>query len=422
MIPLHDIQAEKELLSSALFKESAIYKLMECDESMFYGGDNRAIFTAMQDLYTADQRIDMASLRMALAGKVNDAYLAELATCAPVVNVDYIITELRGKAYKRELMDLAKDLYKSVQTNGMEFNDFMERIIKINEELNAPVDSMFTTMADMSDMNLDDIFVADNYVKTKIPSLDGRIIGLFKGQLIVIAAPPGMGKTTLAWQIACNIHDSIFISMEMKRQELYAKLLSRYTGISTLKIESKCCTDDEIRKLVRAQQDVKRDIRLTLFDSDMPYFKLLNTLKKMCKQKPVSVIIIDYLQLIEGAPGENKEDRISTITRTCKKLAFGLNIPVVLLSQLTKDVLKEGREPTLGDLRGSGAIGQDADMVIFLYEKDVAGSKNHFCTVAKLRKGAIGTVGDLQFNKACSRFDSIDYAHSDTIQPGYFQD
>lgn len=418
MNALYDINAEKELLSSALFKESSIYKLMDCDESLFYHGDNRAVFNAMSELYIANQHIDLASLRMILSGKVNDAYLAELAVLPPVINVDFVIHGLKQKAYKRELMDLSKDLYKSVQSNAIEFQDFMNRIIEIYEEINAPNESAYTTMAEMSDMNLDDIFLSDNYVTTGIPSLDRRIVGLFKGQLVVIAAPPGMGKTTLAWQIASNIHDSIFISMEMKRQELYAKLLSRYTGIDTLKIEAKRCDDNEIRRLVKAQHEIKRDIKLTLFDKDMPYFAMMNTIKKIHKQKPASVIVIDYLQLIEGAPGENKEDRISTITRTCKKLAFGLNVPVILLSQLTKDVLKEGRAPTLGDLRGSGAIGQDADVVIFLYETESSGIKTHHVETAKVRKGAIGHIGDLQFNKQASRFDSIDVIHNTE----YFQD
>lgn len=415
--PLFDIAAEKELLASAIFKENAVYKLMECDENIFYSSENRTVFLALQELYHADEKIDLSSLRLVLRDRVKSEYLVELVQCQYVANVDYIIKGLKEKAYKRELMTLSKDLYLSAKTGAIEFQDFVNRIIEINDEINSPEQSLFTTMAEMSDMNLDDIYQSGNFIKTGIPSLDHNILGMFKGQLIVLAAPPGMGKTTLAWQIACNVPDSIFISMEMKRHELYAKLLSRYTDISTLRIEGKQCTDDEIKKLIHAQNRIKNEIRLTLFDSDLGYFKMINTVKKLAKQKNVSMVAIDYLQLIEGAPGENHENRISTITRTCKKLAFNLNIPVVLLSQLTKDVLKEGREPTLGDLRGSGAIGQDADSVIFLYEKD----SDHYLTIAKLRKGQIGRVRNLVFNKVSSRFDSIDTDHDDS-STRYFQD
>lgn len=415
--PLFDIAAEKELLASAIFKENAVYKLMECDENIFYSSENRTVFLALQELYHADEKIDLSSLRLVLRDRVKSEYLIELVQCQYVANVDYIIKGLREKAYKRELMTLSRDLYSSVKSGAIEFRDFVNRIIEINDEINSPADSMFTTMAEMSDMNLDDIYQSGNFIKTGITSLDHNILGMFKGQLIVLAAPPGMGKTTLAWQIACNVPDSIFISMEMKRHELYAKLLSRYTDISTLRIEGKQCTDDEIKKLIHAQAKIKNEIRLTLFDSDLGYFKMINTIKKVAKQKNVSMVAIDYLQLIEGAPGENHENRISTVTRTCKKLAFNLNIPVILLSQLTKDVLKEGREPTLGDLRGSGAIGQDADSVIFLYEKDA----DHYLTIAKLRKGQIGRVRNLKFNKVSSRFDSIDTDHDDS-STRYFQD
>jgi replicative DNA helicase len=411
-----DISAEKELLSAAIFKDTAVYKIMECDEKIFYSHENKIIFQAMSQLYHADEKVDLSSLRLVLGDRIKPEYLADIMQCQYVANIDYIIRELKQKAYKRELMTLAKDLYVSVKSGKVEFQDFVNRIIEINDELNSPEESLFTTMAEMSDLNLDDIFQSDNYVKTGIPALDEHILGMFKGQLIVFAAPPGMGKTTLAWQIACNVPDSIFISLEMKRQELYAKLLSRYTDISTLRIEGKQCTDDEVLKLLKAKEKIKKEIRLTLFDSDLGYFKMINTVKKLAKQKNVSMVAIDYLQLIEGAPGENHENRISTVTRTCKKLAFNLNIPVVLLSQLTKDVLKEGREPTLGDLRGSGAIGQDADSVVFLYEKDA----DHYLTIGKLRKGRIGRVANLKFNKASSRFDSIDLIHA--VNPEYFQD
>lgn len=413
---MNDINAEKELLSAALFKENAIYKIMECDEKIFYSPENKIIFNALSQLYHADEKIDISSLRLVLGNKIKPEYLAEIMECHYVANIDFIIKGLKQKAYKRELMTLSKDLYTAVKNNALEFKDFVNRIIEINDELNSPEESLYTTMAEMSDMNLDDIYISDNYIKTGIPALDDRILGMFKGQLIILAAPPGMGKTTLAWQIACNVPDSIFISLEMKRQELYAKLLSRYTDISTLRIEGKQCSGDDVAKLLKAQEQIKKDIKLTLFDSDIGYFNLINNVKKLAKQKNVSMIAIDYLQLIEGAPGENNENRISAITRTCKKLAFNLNIPVVLLSQLTKDVIKEDRAPTLGDLRGSGAIGQDADIVIFLYEEN----NEHSLSIGKSRKGKIGKVGGLTFNKISSRFDSIDYRHA--ANPEYFQD
>lgn len=413
---MNDINAEKELLSAALFKENAIYKIMECDEKIFYSPENKIIFNALSQLYHADEKIDISSLRLVLGNKIKPEYLAEIMECHYVANIDFIIKGLKQKAYKRELMTLSKDLYTAVKNNRVEFKDFVNRIIEINDELNSPEESLYTTMAEMSDMNLDDIYISDNYIKTGIPALDDRILGMFKGQLIILAAPPGMGKTTLAWQIACNVPDSIFISLEMKRQELYAKLLSRYTDISTLRIEGKQCSGDDVAKLLKAQEQIKKDIKLTLFDSDIGYFNLINNVKKLAKQKNVSMIAIDYLQLIEGAPGENNENRISAITRTCKKLAFNLNIPVVLLSQLTKDVIKEDRAPTLGDLRGSGAIGQDADIVIFLYEEN----NEHSLSIGKSRKGKIGKVGGLTFNKISSRFDSIDYRHA--ANPEYFQD
>ena len=221
-----------------------------------------------------------------------------------------------------------------------------------------------------------------------------------------------MGKSTFAWNLATNINDTLFLSYEMERQELYAKLLARYSGVNSLRIEGKKCGDAEIQKLIPAIDEIKKNIRIKVYDYPLQFFRMISEIRKTCKQREVKAVFIDYLQLIDGAKGENKEDKISVITRTLKLLAKELKKPIVLLSQLTKDVLKDNRKPTLGDLRGSGAIGQDADVVIFLFENKELETQ---LTIAKGRKGGLGDIDGISFEKNFSRFVD-EYAQTEEIK------
>lgn len=408
--PPHDTQSEKDILSSALLNETALLKLMECDENIFYFIDNRKIFNAITELFNADEKVDMSSVRTFLNGSVKEDYLISLSLCPTIHGIDYLISDLEKKSYQRELMSLSKDLYNSVISGDVCFKDFINRIIEINDKMNEPKQSECITVSELSEIDFDELYKSGNYLETGILGLDEKILGLFKGQLVVVAAPPGLGKSTLALQIACNINDSVYISLEMSREELYAKILSRYSEVNSQKIEGKKCDSSEVGRLLRAREEIKKEIRLTLFDSSISFFKLISRIKKICKSGNVKTIIIDYLQLVDGAPGANQEEKISKITRTLKLLAFSLKIPVVLLSQLTKDVLKEGRAPTLGDLRGSGAIGQDADVVIFLYDdKD----NSHSISIGKCRKGQTGKLRGIEFEKKYSRFKNIETRYAD---------
>jgi replicative DNA helicase len=411
-----NIIAEKEILCTAILKQDALFRLMEYSENIFFTSENRAVFLAMQSLFNADEKIDLTTLRTVLNDKLGN-YLIDLIQSNTVVNIDYVLNDLYHKQLQRELMFISQDLYKTVQSGDISYIDFIEKIIEIHEKINAPKLSECTTMSAMTELDLDEIFNSHNYIKTKIHALDDGLIGLFNGQLVVIAAPPGCGKTTLAFQIACNIENSLFISLEMKRNELYAKLLSRYSGVNSMKIEGKTLADDDVIKLLKAKDDIKKEINITVYDFPLPFLKIMSTIRKHHKQKKINVVVIDYLQLIEGLSGENREEKISKLTRSLKLLAGELNIPIICLSQLTKDVLKEGRAPTLGDLRGSGAIGQDADVVIFLYEDK---NNNNAILIGKGRKGPTGKLSGIYFNKNYSRFENIETRYGDCQNPDYF--
>lgn len=401
-----DEKAEKEILASALFKKDVLYSLLESN-NIFYNNQHRVIFNAMSELNNLNENVDLSTLRIYLNDEKFDPLLTELAQCSLIFNHKFVIRELELKSCQRDLMLNAQDLFKSCQAGSIQYQEFIDKIIEINDLINRPARSECITMEEMTDQNLDDIFKITDFIKTGLYGLDSKIIGLFKTQLIVIAAAPGLGKTTLAWNLACNINDSLFVSYEMQRNELYAKLLSRYSGVNSLKIEGKTLNEVELIEVLRAIDQIKKTIKLTLFDYSLPFCRLMSAIRKVCKQKKINAIFIDYLQLIEGAHGENREERISNVTRSLKLLAGELKTPIILLSQLTKDVMKEGRAPTLGDIRGSGAIVQDADVVIFLYDED----EKTVLNVAKGRKGTLGTVTGIDFQKNYSRFVDIDDRH-----------
>ena len=233
------------------------------------------------------------------------------------------------------------------------------------------------------------------------------IRGFFNGQLIVIAARPGKGKSTLAWQFAQKINDgALFFSLEMGRDELYAKSISAVTDIEVDKIESKKMDSVEFAKLMKAHEGFTESMRLVLYDKPKSKSNIINTIRKEHKQRNIRVVFIDYLQLIAGGKGNNPNERIQNITMALKNLARELRIPIVLLSQLNREVEKSKRFPVLSDLRDSGAIEQDADLVLFLHEDD-----DTYLIISKGRKVNTGKVTDgngtslIYFNKKYSRFE-----------------
>ena len=248
--------------------------------------------------------------------------------------------------------------------------------------------------------------VKANFVrfKTGIPSLDDKIKWLYCGQYICIAAKPGAGKTTLGGQIAENIPNSLFMSYEMLAEEFHDILLSRKTNIDSEKLEDDTLDTFERHKIETARRELAEECTLLINDVPLKASDMFAFIKVQVKRRGVKCVVIDYAQIIPGLPGKgNQTEKYEWLSRKFKLLARELNIVVIVLSQLTKDSVRDGRAPDLSDLRGSLSFGSDADKVIFLYDipdEEGVGSGEPQMSLGKNRKGKIGKVKDFFYNKA----------------------
>ncbi len=246
-------------------------------------------------------------------------------------------------------------------------------------------------------------------------SLDDLTSGFQPGQLVIVAARPGMGKTSLSLQIAKNVAKTsekhvAFASYEMGRLELMQRILSTATGLSIGEIRMGGMSTGQERAIV---EEVEQMSALPLLIEEMPpptISGLRSLLRRQARRTPLSMVVVDYIQLMSGSSSrENRTQELTEITRSLKLLARELEIPIVALSQLNRNVeQRENKRPRLGDLRESGSIEQDADIVMFLYRESIynAIADPHAAEliVAKQRSGATGSI-NMKFTGRCTRFE-----------------
>jgi replicative DNA helicase len=395
---------------------------MEYDSDIFHFAENRTIFDSLREIYESGGPIDSSVLSVNLRDKgewqkLQGHLLSVYQTYTPI-DVSKHIERLEELSLKRKLELISKDLYNSVKNNDVRSDEFLQRLVEIAEYRNRPAQSEYVTIEQLSNTSLDVLFKSTNFVRTGLRGLDEKIIGLFNGQLVIIAGRPKMGKTTLALNIMQNIKDTVlFFSMEMKATEIYAKILSNISNVTSWKIELNKTQGGEYDKVASSHLRAKDHCKIIIFDGAFNCSKLKASIKKFHKSESPKAVFIDYLQLVTGGQGENQNLRISSITRDLKLLAMELNIPIVLLSQLSRESEKQARRPVISDLRDSGSIEQDADIIIFAHEHE----GNTEIIVGANRKGKAGIIKGIKFEKEFSRFidtnesqsfENLDYIHN----------
>ncbi len=419
MYTQHCENSEKEILSAALSNPEKLSLLMEFKEDLFYFSENKIIFNAIKELYEDDIIIDSS----VLTGKLKDinkfnnleSHLFSIYKSHSPVSISYHLEKLNKLSKNRKLMLYLKDAYTGIKNNNVSYQQFIDKIIEVNEPIDVSDDS--ATYKDMSKINLDDLYTKSKFIKSGINNLDEKLYGFRDGQLIIIAGRPGMGKSTLSMQITDNIKKNVvFFSLEMTRDEIYVKSLSNRANVDSNKIEHKKMNDEEIKRVLFAHE-LSNNYDIIMYDKIFTLSDIKNKIKKSHKRGKCDIVFIDYLQLMNGGVGDTKDQKIGSITRTMKLLAKKLDIPIVLLSQLNRDLDKHSREPVLSDLRESGNIEQDADVVIFVHEKE----GKCIIIVAKNRKGRTGKIETIVFEKEFSRFrDAIETFNYEN--PSYIHD
>mgnify|MGYP003175369997 FL=1 len=418
--PPHDEDAEQAVLGSMLTDNDAVMAAVEVlKEDAFYREDNKIIYQAILNLYSKSEPIDIITLKDELEsmGKFEQVggfeYLASLPDKVPTTaNVQKYIKIVEEKSVLRNLIKTANEIIELGYNPTEDVEDIMDgaekKIFDIMQSKNT---KSYTPIKDVlveSFTNLEKLYNQKQHVTgvpTQFYDLDDKTAGLHGSELILVAARPAMGKTAFALNIAtnaalrANVPVAIF-SLEMSKDQLVNRMLCSEAMVDSNKVRTGKLDEEDWTKLAEAIGPLSE---AGVYIDDTPGISVMEIrtkCRKLKMEKNIGLVVIDYLQLISGSNKRNgsREQEISEISRSLKVLAKELNVPVIALSQLSRAVeQRDDHRPMLSDLRESGAIEQDADIVMFLYrddyynkesaEKDIAE-----VIIAKQRGGSTGTV------------------------------
>ena len=417
-IPPHNSDAEKSVLGSAMLNKDALFDVIEIvSPEDFYNKANEEIFSAIRDMYNAGKACDIVTVteemkkRGTLAAAGGSAYISELTSDIPSTTnaVEYakIIAE---KAALRRLIQTSEEIrencYGSKDTSENIMDSAEKKIFAIAEsgqkrDYTSIKDVMFTDMDIISKRSMQ----ADSLtgITSGFRDLDEKLGGFQKSDLVIVAARPGMGKTAFALNVGLNAAEKgnanvLFFSMEMSKEQLGQRLISMKANVDMEDISKGNVQGEKWREIIMASEAIG-NCSINIDDTPNPtLYEIRNKCRRMKADQGLDLIVVDYLQLMIGKT-ENVVQEVSQLTRSFKLLAREIDCPVILLSQLSRlpDQRVNNHRPVLSDLRDSGSIEQDADIVLFLYRDDYYNKESEkpgVCevNVAKHRNGPPGTV------------------------------
>ncbi|HWP81371.1 MAG TPA: replicative DNA helicase [Bacteroidota bacterium] len=446
-VPPQAVDVEMAVLGAMLLEKEAIAKAIEIlDESMFYKPAHQMIFESMTSLFERSEPVDLITLieelrRRGQLEKVGgEYYLTELTTKVTTgANIEYHARIVLEKALMRGLIASSSEVISRAYTDTEDalalLDEAEQKIFQISEQrLKKTFISMNTAVH--STMELLESIHGKHSGVTGVPSgfaeLDNYTGGFQKSDLIIVAGRPSQGKTALVLSLARNasvIHNVPvgFFSLEMSTQQLVMRLICAEARVDAHSVRTGRLPEDEWRKL---STSVGRLYKAKIYIDDTPALSILELRAKARRLKAehnVGLIVVDYLQLMQGPKNaQSREQEISMISRSLKALAKEIDVPVIALSQLNRAVETRGdKRPVLADLRESGAIEQDADVVIFVHRPEMYGIDKDpdsgestagiaEIIIGKQRNGPTGTV-KLAFVKHYARFENLHRAPAETL-------
>ncbi|MBR2803453.1 replicative DNA helicase [Candidatus Saccharibacteria bacterium] len=437
-IPPQDIVAEKSLLGAIMISDGIlpeILTIIKADD--FYDERHRIIFAAMASLYDQHKPVDLLTLTSELKTtkqlkNIGGApYLTELSNFVPAASHAKAYAEIIEKmSTRRKLINAGTQIANRAYDDDADANELIgvaeKQLFEVSDKIiKSDYTSMDQLLADAFDRieELQKNKGALRGLKTGFRDLDKKTAGLQKGDLVIIGARPAMGKTTFAQNIAYNIASInkravLFFSMEMAANEIVDRMISDVSGVDNWKMRTGNLSEEEFQKIGDALGEMD-ELPIYIDDtSSMTIVELRNKARRAMHDHDIGVVIVDYLQLIQGSDRYkgNRVQEVTEISRGLKILARELEIPVVALAQLSRSVTgRDDPRPVLSDLRESGSIEQDADLVMFLHRPDYyrQNDDNYEEThiteliVAKHRHGAVGKI-ELYFHPELLRFMSLD--------------
>lgn len=430
-VPPHDLEAEKSVLGSLLIDADAIVKVVEfLRPKHFYKTSHEKIFDAILNLFEKREPADLVTVPGELRSmkeleKVGGvSYLTELVNSVPTAaNVEHYARIIRDEAIKRSLLSAAAKIGEAVfnEPDIDHLLDESEQILysvskdKVKQDF-VPLKETLEVTFDRLD-ELSKTRGALRGVPTGLKSLDRMLSGLRDEDLIILAARPSVGKSSLAINIAQHaaVNHGIGValfSLEMGKESIADRMIATQGDIDNWRITTGNLEPEDFEKYGIAAGELA-EAPISIDDTPgASVLEMRTKARRLMLDQPIGLIIVDYLQLVKGRRQESRVQEVTEISQSLKNLARELKVPVLALSQLSRAVEQRGGEkrPQLSDLRDSGSIEQDADVVLFLYRPDDEDRETAKLIVAKHRNGPTGEI-DLYFKPERTKFYEIDKSH-----------
>lgn len=434
-IPPQSREAETSVLGAMLMEESALVRALEILKPFyFYEDAHQKIFTAGQSLFEKNQAVDLVTVaeelkkRKQLEEVGGASYLAQLTASVPTaVNLEHYAEIVKEKALLRHLISTATQILQETYEPESEVNTLLDRAEqRIFEISQHQIEGKFIPLKEVirtSIETIDQLYQRKEHVTglaTGFKEFDSKTAGLQPSDLIVVAGRPSMGKSAFVTSICEHAGVELkkpiaFFSLEMSKEQLVQRMLCSHARVDAQKVRTGYLSHQDWPKLTAAAGKLSE---APIFIDDSPTLTALALrakARRLRSQHQIELVVVDYLQLMQGlASSENRQQEISEISRSLKALARELRVPVIAVSQLSRAVeSRTGNRPQLSDLRESGAIEQDADVVVFLFREEyyhpAEENRNKAeAIIAKQRNGPTGSI-DLVFLKEWTRFDNAEF-------------
>ena len=434
----YNLEAEQSVIGSMLIDKTAISRVVEVLKGDdFYRDSHKVIFNAIFDLYQKDTPIDMITLlehlrsseKLEASGGIT--YITEISNSIPsTANLSSYIKIVDDKSILRKLIRASTEIMENCYNKQDDVEAVMDlaeqKVFNIAERKNSSDFEPMNTVLERGFLEIERIFNNKGEttgISSGFPELDDKTAGFQKGDMILIAARPSMGKTTFALNLAeyaaLREGKSVAIfSLEMSKEQLAYKLLCSEANVDMSKLRHGNLEDKDWENIAKASGPLAA---AKIFIDDTAGTSVMDMRSKCRKLKMehgIDMIVIDYLQLMSGSNPESRQQEVSEISRSIKALAKEMQCPVIALSQLSRaPEQRADHRPMLSDLRESGSIEQDADIVMFLYrdeyyDKETEDKNVAECIIAKQRNGPVGTVR-LAWIGQFSKFARLDVIHRD---------
>jgi replicative DNA helicase len=436
-VPPNNLEAERAVLGSLMIRSEAFSDVLELvGEESFYSEKHKMIFKTMYELFNASSPIDLVAVKNLLEEKQileqvgGASYLAELVHVVPsAANLEHYAEIVQKKSYMRNLISASEHICQLGYDEVGHLDQVLDQAEKkIFEITNKTGSAKFRDVKDILKSvweQIDKIHNSDGTeargVMTGFAELDAKTSGFQKSDLIIIAARPSVGKTSLALDFArnaavrYNVPVGIF-SLEMSAAQLINRMLSAESMVDSWKMRTgKLSRDEDFAQIGEA---MSRLSKAPIYIEDTPgnnIIKMRSVARRLKSEKGLGLIIVDYLQLMvptQSAKSDNVVQQVTEISRSLKNLARELEVPVIALSQLSRAVEQRGGKPRLSDLRDSGSIEQDADLVMFIhredkYKDDPMAPNTTEIMIEKHRNGPTGSI-QLYFNNKITSFQNME--------------